>query len=328
MNAYRFYPPGGPEKIRPATEPIPRPEGTQVLIRVHAVSIIGPELTWRVYQTADGSWKPHILGHDFAGVVVELGPDCPADHARNDIQPGSEVVAFTLMKGHEGGLAEYAIADLESLAPKPRDLSFEEAASFPLSALTAWQALHEHAKISPGENVLITGAAGGTGIFLVPMARLAGAGKVIATASSERSFEMLEELGVDQVINYKTDHDLNGSLQDHVDVIIDCVGHSTYAQCVDLLAQQENDTPSAKDPRLISIVEYNAHEIANQKRITSAKFFIVNVNNDHLRKVASLLEKGLLKTIVDRVFDFAEAKKAYEVACEGHAHGKIVVRVP
>jgi NADPH:quinone reductase-like Zn-dependent oxidoreductase len=164
MKVVRFFPPGGPEKLQIQEESIPQEvKENEVLIKVYAVGIIWPELAWPIYQSSDGSYTSHIPGHDFSGVVTKLGT---GTHS-SGLTIGSEVYAFTSRRNHEGALAEYAKADIDQVVLKPRNLSFTEAAAVPLSALTAWQALVDHGNLEKDQRLLITGAAGGTGVFAV-----------------------------------------------------------------------------------------------------------------------------------------------------------------
>lgn len=310
MRVVRFYPPGGPEKLQLATEPVPSQLGHgEMLIKVHGVGVIWPELTWPIYQNPDGSYLNHIPGHDFSGIVTKVGPGFEG----SDIEPGSEVYAFTSIRNHEGGMAEYTIADLQSTVPKPQNLTFPEAATVPLSALTAWQALFDHAHLQKGQKLLVTAAAGGTGMFAVQLGKMVGA-HVIGTASDPRSLEMLQEFGVDQIIDYKK-VDPTHAVQD-VDVVLNCVA-GTFNQCLKLVK---------KTGIIIDISEYRAEELAREQGL-QAKFFIVSVNVAQLREITKLLEQGTLKTVVDSVFPMEKVRDAFEHGMKGHVHGKIVVSI-
>ncbi|KAL1959745.1 hypothetical protein VTO42DRAFT_1331 [Malbranchea cinnamomea] len=323
MKAVRFYPPGGIEQLKIQTEPIPKPKEGEVLIKVQNVAVIATEISWPIYQHPNGEYFTHIPGHDFSGTVVELGPGIdPA--AYPEIQPGSKVVAFTGgsdldpstgFSAHEGAMAQYAIARITQIAPKPQNLSFAEAASIPLSALTAWQALHDHGKLQAGERLLITGAAGGTGIFAVQFAKLIGA-RVVGTASSERSFEILRDLGIDEIIDYKR----NPNWQENVspfDLVLDTVGGPVLDQCLKAIR---------RDGRVVNIKDVDGDDRA-QAAAKGAILFIVTCNHEQLKEIMRLIEKGLVKTVVDSIVPFDKVYEAFSKGFEGHVHGKIVLQV-
>ena len=199
MKAIRIHGRGGPDHLVYEDAPQPHPGPGEVVVRVYATAIIATELSWpETYQNKAGSERTlPIPGHDLSGMVVEIGPGITT------LTRGSEVYALTAFD-REGAEADYTIALASELAPKPRTLDYVQAAAVPLSALTAWQALFDHASLVAGQTVLIHGAAGGVGVFAVQLAQLAGA-YVIATASA-RNRDFLRELGASAVIDYSTEH--------------------------------------------------------------------------------------------------------------------------
>jgi NADPH:quinone reductase-like Zn-dependent oxidoreductase len=312
MRVARFYPPGGPEKLRLENDPIPHDlKENEVLVKVHAVGLIWPELTWPIYQNEKGEYMSHIPGHDYSGVVVKLGS---AATQTPGLKPGTEVAVFTSRRNHEGGLAEYAIADVDQLIPKPKNLDLIHTASMPLSALTAWQALYDFGKLKKGQRVLITGAAGGTGVFAVQFARLTGA-YVIGTGSSTRSREILSELKIDQFVDYQK-HDLKEAVGE-VDLVVDCVGGRSFESARGVVKE---------GGYIVSINEVQAEKMAQQKGIRS-NFFIVSMSAEQLSIITKLVEEGKVKTFVDKVVPFENIREAYEDAAQGHVHGKVIVKV-
>jgi len=311
MRVVRYYPPGGPEKLRVQDEPVPAEvKENEVLIKVHAVGLIWTELMWPIYQNAEGEYISHIPGHDFSGVVVEIGPETRS----SALKPGSEVYAFTSRRNHEGAMAEYAKADTDQVIPKPKNLSFVEAAAVPLSALTAWQALFDHFNLQRDQRLLVTGAAGGTGVFAVQFARHIGA-YVIGTGSSARSREILEKLGVDQFVDYKTE-DLKTAVGE-VDLVLECVGGKSLENALSVVK---------KDGLLISITEVDCEKIAEQKGVRG-KFFIVSMNADELSTITELIESGKVVPIVDKTFGLENVQQAFKDASLGHVHGKAIISV-
>lgn len=213
-------------------------------------------------------------------------------------------------------MAGYALADLAQVVPKPRNLSFEEAASVPLTALTAWQALIDHGNLQPGQKLLVTGAAGATGIWAVQFARMIGA-YVIGTGSSKRSQELLNELGVDQFINYKEVNDLGTTIHD-VDLVFDCVGGEALEQCLKMVK---------KEGLVIGINTFDCKDVA-QRHGGRGMFFIVSMNVQQLADITMLLEKEVVRPVIDSIFPLEQAAKAFETGAAGHSHGRIVLSVP
>jgi NADPH:quinone reductase-like Zn-dependent oxidoreductase len=311
MKVVRYYPPGGLEKLKFQDEPMPAEvKENEVLIKVHAVGLIWTEYTWPIYQNAEGEYISHILGHDFSGVVVEMGPETH----NSGLKPGSEVYAFTSRRNHEGAMAEYAKADIDQVLPKPKNLSFVEAATVPLSALTAWQALFDHGNLQKGQRLLVTGAAGGTGVFAVQFALHIGA-YVIGTGSSDRSREILEKLGVNKFVNYKT-QDLKTEVGE-VDLVLECVGGKSLENAVSVVK---------KDGFIISIADINCEKIAEQKGVRGM-FFIVSMNAEELSAITKLIESGKVVPFVDKTFSLENVQQAFKEASFGHVHGKAIINV-
>src|SRR5207248_10502022 len=238
-----------------------------VLVHVYATGLIATELTWvPTYQTKDGKVRElPIPGHDLSGVVEEVGPGVTM------LAKGSEVYALTAFD-RDGAEAEYTIALPSELAPKPRTLDHVQAAAVPLTALTAWQALFEHAGLSAGQTVLIHGAAGGVGVFAVQLARWAGA-HVIATASA-RNRDVLRELGADKFIDYTTTR-FEDVVHD-VDLVFDLVGGDTLQRSWQVI-KLGGTLVSVVSPRP-SFEEAKAHDV-------HAVWFVVEPNREQLIQI-------------------------------------------
>ncbi|KAJ5145895.1 uncharacterized protein N7515_000459 [Penicillium bovifimosum] len=315
MQAVRHHPPGGTEKLRIAWEDIPEIDDDEVLVKVHAASVIWMELYWDIYRKEDGTYKTPILGEDYSGVIAKVGSKVPND---SGLQVGTEVMAFMskafpTKRSIDGGMAGYAKAQFSHMVPKPRSLSLIDSASVPLSALTAWQGLFDHWNLSAGQTLLVTGAAGPTSIWAVQLGKMVGA-RVIGTASSEESFKLLKSFGVDEVLNYK-EVKLDSVLE-NVDVVFDTVGGDTSRQALKTLS---------KDGKLIYLVGQPPDDIAKDPRVD---FFIVDMNAEQLAKIADSIDEGKLKPVIDSVFDFNDVVKAFEKGETGHSHGKILLKAP
>ncbi|HXC97180.1 MAG TPA: NADP-dependent oxidoreductase [Edaphobacter sp.] len=283
----------------------PVPGKADVLVRVHAAGIIPTELEWQpTIQTKSGAKRSNAIpSHEFSGVIAAKGEEVTA------FTVGQAVYGFNDWYA-DGALAELCLTQPSSIATKPSTLTDEEAASVPISALTAWQALFVHAKLQPSQRILIHGASGAVGTFAVQLARRQGA-YIVATAST-RNLALVEQLGANEVIDYKTTH-FQDIVRD-IDVVFDTVGGQTRDLSWSVLK------PSG---RFITI----ASDSETDLRLTNS-FFIVEPNQQQLKEVASLLDAGELKTFVNAVVPLEDAAKAYEKAIpNARGYGKVVVKI-
>jgi NADPH:quinone reductase-like Zn-dependent oxidoreductase len=309
MKAVRIHGRGGPDHLVYEDAPQPHPGPGEVLVRVYATGVIANELKWdATYETAAGSPRAlPIPGRDVSGVVEEVGPGVTT------LTKGSEAFAM-LGYGRDGAEAEYTIALPGELAPKPRTLDFVQAAAVPLTALTAWQGLFEHANLAAGQTVLIHGAAGGVGVFAVQLARWAGA-QVIATASA-RNRDFLRDLGANEIIDYTTTR-FEEVVHD-VDVVFDTVGGDTLQRSWQVVK---------KGGVLVSVVSPRpAFEEAKTYDVRPA-WFVVEPNQEQLTQIGALIDAGRIRPIIDTVLPLSQARQAYEQGAKGHTRGKIVLRV-
>jgi len=308
MKAIRLHQRGGPEQLLFEDAPVPDPRPGEARLRVHAAGITPMELTWPdTYQYPDGRERlPSIPAHEVSGVVDSLGSGA------NAVRVGDEVYGLIDFP-RDGCAAEFATIPAGDLAPKPRMIDHVHAAAVPLSALTAWQALFDHAKIQSGQQVLIHGAAGGVGTYAVQLARWKGA-HVVATASA-RHAALLRELGVDQIVDYTTTR-FEDAVK-NMDTVLDTVGGDTPERSWRVLAPQGT---------LVSIVPNPSHERARARAIR-AIFFIVKPSRTQLIRLAELIDAGQVHPIVDAVVPLAQAREAFQRGWAGHNRGKIVLRV-
>jgi len=309
MKAIRIHGRGGPDHLVYEDAPQPHPGPGEVLVRIHATGVIATELEWdETYQTATGSPRTlPIPGRDLSGVVEEIGQGVTT------FAPGSEVYAM-LGYGRDGAEADYTIALPDELAPKPHALDHVQAAAVPLSALTAWLALFEHARLEAGQTALIHGGAGGVGVFAVQLARWAGA-QVIATASA-RNRDFLHELGASVVIDYSAER--FEEVVHNIDVVFDLVGGETLARSWQVLK------PGGV---LVSVVSPQPPADVTKGHDARFAWFIVEPNRELLIQIGALIDAGQLRPIIDAVFPLSQARQAYEQGTKGHMRGKIVLRV-
>jgi NADPH:quinone reductase-like Zn-dependent oxidoreductase len=304
MKAIRLHQVGGPESLRYEDAPKPSPKDNEVLVRVHATAITPTEFAWYpTFHTPDGTTRafPTILGHEFSGVVDATGPACVG------VQVGDPVYGLNNWF-IDGAQADYCLTVPANIAPKPGTLDHAQAAAVPISALTAWQALIEHAQLAQGQRVLVHGAAGGVGSFAVQVACHKGA-HVIATASAGNA-DFVTALGADEVIDYRTTP-FEAVVRD-VDVVLDTVGGDTRDRSWGILS---------KGGRLVTIAA--DAERLTQPRVRDA-FFIVEPNRIQLIEIARLIDAGVIRPIVGAVFAMEHFQQAYD---QKPIRGKHVLRI-
>jgi NADPH:quinone reductase-like Zn-dependent oxidoreductase len=297
----------GPQDLELGELPQPRPGKGEVLLAVHAAAITPTEFNWSpTFQARDGAPRPFpiILGHEFAGVIVDAGA------GSEGVKPGDAMYGmndwFT-----NGAQAEYCVAPATALAPRPRALDPTTAAVVPISALTAWQGLFERCQLKAGERVLVHGGAGGVGVFAVQLAHWRGA-RVTATAST-RNVDFVRRLGADEVVDYRTTR-YEKVVRD-IDVVFDAVGGETLDRSWDVLRS---------GGRLVTIAAQS--EAMNDPRARDA-FFIVSPSREQLSGISSLLDAGALRAFVGAVFRLDQARDAYAHAQRGGMRGKVALRV-
>ncbi len=285
---------------------MPSPGTGEVLIRVVAAGVTPSELQWYpTTHTKSGDERRHAIpGHEFSGVVVATGED-------TDIAVGQEVFGMNDWFA-DGATAEFCCAAGLAVAPKPRGLSYAEAASAPISALTAWQGLFERTDLQPGERVLIHGGAGGVGALAVQLARWCGA-YVVATASA-RHTEFLLKLGADRVIDYRAERFEDFGNTFHV--VFDGVGAETLTRSWNVLA------PGG---RLVTIASQSE---TDQNEKAKKAFFIVEPNREQLTKLSALFDSGMMRPVVDKILPFDQVPRAYLLEAPSvHGVGKTVIQL-
>src|SRR5207244_5624573 len=253
-----------------------------------------------------GITLPFIPGYDIAGIVEKTGRKI------TKFKTGDSVYAYlSLTDG--GGYAEYAVATEVEAAPKPKSISFVEAAAVPVVAMTAWQALVDTAKLSAGQTVLIHGGSGGVGSFAIQIAKARGA-KVIATASTANQ-DFLKQLGADVAIDY-TKQKFEDVAKD-VDVVLDSIGSDTLARSYAVVK---------KGGIIVSLVA-RPKESELEKHGIRGTALNAEPNSAELAEIGRLIDDKKIKVIVSQTFPLSEAMKAQEQVATGHTRGKIVLKV-
>ncbi|GAB7335627.1 hypothetical protein MBLNU13_g07951t1 [Cladosporium sp. NU13] len=285
----------------------------QLLILTKATTVIRDSLTWPELY-AD---PPAYMGNDFAGIVTEVHPD------EREFKPGDEV--YGMMHADRGGAwAEYAVVTTEEANLKPRSLSWAEAAALPLSALTADQGLFVHAgldvNVQQAKRVLVTGAAGGVGMFVVAFAAATGNHVVAATSSNVRNEEFMRSMGAVEVVEYS-----QLESQDKFDVVIDTVGGEILGCCWKAV-RDEAYLISVDSASWNFVAEHKKSGLSAGRDGVEAKFFIVEPSRDGMRRISAAVETKGIKGLVAKTMPFDQAREAYELsATRGYGRGKIVL---
>jgi NADPH:quinone reductase-like Zn-dependent oxidoreductase len=297
---------GGPEVLKLEEVPVPEPKENEILVRVIAsgVNPADPLILNGKFAKEFGTHLPLILGYDMAGVVVKTGSKV------TKLKIGDPVYAYLLWGG---GWAEYCISNETESAIKPKSLSFVDASSVPLAALTAWQALIDVGKIDKGQTVLIHGGSGGVGSFAIQIAKARGA-RVIATASTANQ-DFLKQLRADVAIDY-TKQKFEEIAHD-VDLVIDPVGRDMLARSYAVVKKGG------------TIITLNSRcdpaELANHG--IRGELLLSHPEANELAEITKLIEDKKLRPIVTQVLPLTDAAKADAQAETHHTRGKIVLQI-
>ena len=303
INAY-----GGPEVLKLEDVPRPEPKEDEILIRVIAASVNPVDAAIRQGYLARiiGDKLPLIPGMDAAGVVEKAGAKI------GKFKVGDPVYAFFTLAS-EGGYAQFVVAKEGEVAPKPKGLTYAQAAAVPAAASTAWQALIDTAKLSAGQTVLIHGGSGGVGHFAIQIAKARDA-KVIATASTANQ-DFLKQLGADQAIDYtKTKFE---EVARDVDVVLDTVGEDTLKRSYGVVKKGGIIVSLVDDPDPAAL---DAHGIRGASIRTAPQV-------DVLEELTRLIDAKKITPVISQIRPLSEVAQAHEQIATRHTRGKIVLQV-
>lgn len=288
--------------------PIPKISNGDALLKVHAAAITPTEFTWNsTFTTTDGKNRlPIIPSYEVSGTVEKIASEV------TDVKLGNAVYGL-LNFWRDGAAAEYVAVRAADMPPKPKSLDHLHAAAVPLSGLTAWQALFDHAKLSKDDRVLVHGAAGGVGTFAVQFAHWHGA-HVIGTASRSNA-AFLREIGADEVLDYNSVR-FEDELRD-LDAVVDTVGGETL---------ERSWTVLRRGGVLVTVAGDASEEKAAKYRVRGVSF-TVQPNRAQLTQISQLIDTGTIRPIVEAVFPLSHAREAYERGLLGHNRGKLVLKV-
>jgi NADPH:quinone reductase-like Zn-dependent oxidoreductase len=306
MKAVVIHEYGGPEVLKLEDLPRPEPKENEVLVRVIAsgVNPADPLIVSGKYAKEFGTHLPLIPGYDVAGIIEKRGAKI------TKLKVGDSVYGYVLWGG---GWAEYAVMTEGEAAIKPASLDYIQAAAVPLTALTAWQALIDAAKLTAGQTVLIHGGSGGVGTMAIQIAKARGA-KVIATASTPNQ-DLLKQLGADVVIDYtKTKFE---DFAKDVDVVLDPIGRDTLARSYAVV----------KKGGFIATLVSRLDQTELDKYGIRGESIASKPDAIELAEITKLIEAKKIKPIVTQVLPLTEAMKALQQAETHHTRGKIVLKV-
>lgn len=318
--------------MRLAEMPTPEIGEYEVLAEIHAASINPID-----FKIRDGKVKllvkyemPLILGNDFSGIVAKVGTKVTR------FKVGDEIYGRP-RKSKIGTFAEYIAIHEDDIALKPKNLSFEEAASIPLVGLTSYQALTDILQLQKGQKILIHAGAGGVGTFAIQLAKLMGA--TVATTGSEASTSIVQSLGADKIINYKTEK--FEDILTNYDAVFDTLGGKNLEKSFEVLKNGGKIVSVSGLPNARFAKEYGSgflktllfsaatHKLSalEKKHNVQYTFLFMKPSGEQLRIIGNFIEDGKIKPVIDSVFPFNDAQKAMEYAESGRAKGKIILKI-
>jgi len=322
MKAVQLKEYGGPEVLEMVEIEKPIPSSREVLIEIKAIGVNYADTARREGQYVVKTPLPFIPGAEIAGIVASVGDKVTG------VKPGMRVV--TLIES--GGYSEFALADERSLIPIPEKLDFQNAVALPLQGLSAYHVLKTMGRLEKGESVLVHAAAGGVGTLAVQLAKLFGAGKVIATASSSEKLELARQMGADVLINYSESNWVEQVLEatggKGVDVALEMVGGDVFQKTLKCLAtfgrlvvfgaasgEQSKMYPSSLMARNQSVIGFFLPQIMRKPELLQPS----------LVELLSYLGEGKLKLIIGGVFPLAEAANVHRLLQSRKTTGKLIL---
>lgn len=322
----------GKTAVQKTTMPMPSVGDDDVLVKVHSASVNPLD-----FKIRNGDLKlilpftmPLVLGNDFAGTVVAVGKNV------REFALGDKVFARTDTL-RIGSFGQFIAIDKNNLAKMPANLDFNQSASLPLVALTAYQAFTEKMQAKQGDKVLIHAGAGGLGSVAIQIAKALGL--YVATTASGKGLELVKSLGADEVIDYKQEN-FSEKLSDF-DFVLDTVGGETLEHSFKVLKKGGKIVSVAGMPTkafakefglswvkqfAMGLISHKTHKIA-QKYGTSYEFLFMRPSGEQLAVIKNWAETGQIRPIVDKVFAFDDTQKALEYSESGRAKGKIIVEI-
>ena len=289
----------------------------EVLVRVHAASLAagdyfgmrGVPFPIRMYVGFPRPKKDYVVGVDLAGHVEAVGKNVTR------FKPGDEVFG-----GCSRACAEYTCAKEDQLVPKPNNLTFEQAAAVPTSAVAALQTLRDHGKVQPGQKVLINGASGGVGTFAVQIAKALGA--EVTGVCSTANVDMVGSIGADHVIDYTKEDFTQG--EPRYDLILDNVASHSFADYRRVLEPGGTLMPNSGHAGMGYVIKAFLLPLFVRQ---VERPFVARPNQDDLITLKELVEAGRVTPFIDRTYPLSETAEAFRYLDQGHARGKVIIVV-
>lgn len=317
-------------QLKELAEPTLNEDEVLVKVKAASVNVLDTKIAKGEFKAILPYRVPVTLGHDVAGVVVKVGTKV------HNFKSGDEVYSRA-DDFHIGTFAEYIAIKEASLAIKPPNLTMEEAASIPLVGLTSWQALIEKGQLKKGQKVFIQAGSGGVGTIAIQLAKHIGA--FVATTTSASNFDLVKKLGADLVIDYKKD-DLETILKDY-DVVLNSQDNVTLMKSLNILkpggilisisgppdplfGEQIKATWLVKG--IMKLVSSKVRKEAIRKKVNYS-FLFMKANGMQLREITALIESGIIKPVIDQVFNFDQTNNALEYIEMGRAKGKVIIKL-
>lgn len=315
-----------------ADMPMPAIGDHDVLAEIHAASINPIDVKVR-----DGKLRillkkdmPLVLGHDFSGIVIQVGKRV------KKFKIGDEIYGRP-RDSRIGTFAEYISTHEDDIALKPKNLSFEEAASIPLVGLTSYQALHDILQLSAGQKVLIQAGSGGVGTIAIQLAKAMGI--YVTTTTSDAGAKLVKSLGADQIINYRTEQ-FDKLLQNY-DGVFDTIGGETLEKAFKIVKQGGQIVSVSGMPNARFGEEYGAGFIKTnlfrfitrnltkleKKYNVKYSFLFMKSSGRQLEILSEFIESEKIKPVIDQIFPFVEAQKAMEYSESGRTKGKLILKI-
>ncbi len=328
MKAYLLKRYGKNEQFHLSEVEKPTINDNEVLVEIHSASVnqIDAKIRNGEFKMIFPFKPPFVLGHDLAGIVTNVGKKV------SKFKIGDEVFASC-----KGTFAEFIAVNENDLALKPKNISMEEAASIPLVSLTAWQALIEKAKLKKGQKVFIQAGSGGVGTIAIQLAKHLGA--FVATTTSSANKDLVKSLGADLIIDYKTE-DFETILKDY-DLVLNSQDPKTLEKSLKILKPNGKvisisgppDVEFANEAGLswflkiaMRLLSFSIRRKAKQLNL-SYSFLFMRAEGSQLSEITSLIEAGIIKPVIDKVFPFEQTNEAMAYVESGRAKGKVVIKM-
>jgi len=328
MRAFQVVRYGKNEKLHLSEVAKPTLNDNEVLVEIHSASVnqIDAKIRNGEFKLLMSYKPPFIIGHDFAGVVTQVGAKV------TKFKIGDEVFASC-----KGTFAEFITINENDLALKPKNISMEEAASIPLVGLTAWQVLVEKGNLKKGQKVFIQAGSGGVGTIAIQLAKHLGA--YVATTTSSVNKNLVKKLGADLIIDYKA-QDFETILKDY-DLVLNSQDSKTLEKSMKILKANGKTISISGPPDIyyanetglnwvlkivIRLLSFKIKKLAKRLHVQYS-FLFMKPDGKQLTEIAALIEAGIIRPVVDKVFSFVETNEAMSYVEAGRAKGKVVVKV-